>query len=517
MQGAFSLNQKKKRAPDSLAASALPNQNELRESIGGHVIPPDHTTTCPKKYSDRQPSQAADFALLGNITNYSSPSGTTSDALNLNRCHKKMWRFALLDAAQKLIFDDFQSDDPVLPVRDNSEGHFAHRTAYCRRALAYGSSEVGLVHYPHATGGQGAGGFSGLQHCGCVWGCPICGAIISERRRQELADVLDNFDDDIAMLTLTVQHDRSEPLEKVLEVLQTAYGRLFSGKSYVRLKEDFGVVGRVVGIESPYGKNGWHPHYHILLMIDLEKFDPEALEAYIKQQWTGILHRMGGYANWANGAMLSYGPDVRRDYLVKTANESLDMSRSGGHWTLAHEITKSGSKKGSLTPLRLLAATITGGYRVRGGLFLTARQAGRLWLEYLAAFHGVNQLRYCGEALAIRKALLQESEGDPDDGQTGECMAYLPHDVYIAKIVKPRRRGELAEVLSVGSRTILQEYLKSLAIDVPILQPGQQPDICRVRYDLDTDTMTEEILSPGDPGYEDARKAWAINQLRGTE
>lgn len=529
------MSSKKKRVPESCGGSALPNQGEFCNSIGGYETHPNNTTGNPHSYRVRkdQPDsvrsvlvaapQAADSALLGILTKYpsggdgvsgeSTAEGTEavspSEPVDPSYVSRSLERYLLLDAAQKLIFKDFNSDDPILPHRENANGRFAHRCAYCRRVLAYGASTVDLVYDTE----EGRGGFAGLVTCGSVWACPVDAAIITEQRREELDQVIRLWEErggKRAMLTLTLQHERGDSLEQVFGALKTAYQRLFYGRSFMHLKNVYGVVGRVVSTECNYGKHGFHPHYHILLLIEPEKYNEAGLETYIKQQWTGTLHGMGEYATWDNGADLSFGEHVRRDYLLKMGNEHV-LEKGEGQWSIAHEITKGVEKVRSLTPLRLLAATITGGYR-RGGLRLSAAQAGRLWLEYVAVYHGAKQLQYCGVALELRREIRQSSE--VEELRQRDILAQLMQDAW-TKITVAGRRGELREVVHTGNAAKLREYLLSLGIDVPVMQPGEQPVIHRRVYDLDADTMTDEILRPGDPGYEVARKAWAISRLRG--
>lgn len=57
--------------------------------------------------------------------------------------------------------------------------------------------------------------FNGLQVCGLLWTCPVCSSKISEKRKNELTTIIDQWiiqKHDVYMLTFTIPHKRTDDL-----------------------------------------------------------------------------------------------------------------------------------------------------------------------------------------------------------------------------------------------------------------------------------------------------------------
>lgn len=76
---------------------------------------------------------------------------------------------------------------------------------------ARSGKDVGIVYDDES----GIAGFSNVQSCGSVWACPVCAAKIAASRTRDLEQVLNWAREQghtIALVTMTVRHDRSQPL-----------------------------------------------------------------------------------------------------------------------------------------------------------------------------------------------------------------------------------------------------------------------------------------------------------------
>lgn len=105
----------------------------------------------------------------------------------------------------------------------------------------------------------------GLLQCGRQHSCPICAARRAATRADELNRLMAGDPGGRwQMVTLTVRHNASESLRTVLDRLVGAYRRVRSLRG-VREIYDEHVTASVRAIEVTYGKNGWHPHIHLLL------------------------------------------------------------------------------------------------------------------------------------------------------------------------------------------------------------------------------------------------------------
>jgi hypothetical protein len=101
-----------------------------------------------------------------------------------------------------------------------------------------------------------------------------------------------------------------------------------------------------------FGKNGWHPHAHVALVVPPER-DVYELEEALWEAWSGAVLEVG----WAPSDRNAYFYDIIEHsddiaeiarYIAKTANS----------WGIGAEITGGSRKKSAegLTPLQLLGA-----------------------------------------------------------------------------------------------------------------------------------------------------------------
>ena len=443
-------------------------ENQRRASGRPSTVVPGHSG------DDLSPSLTPALSILGTNTNIPSakeqrydtvsPVGGVIDVLPPS-LSPRVVRFALLSAGRDLLRGDARSGSPVVPRRGEGE-RFAHRTAYCYRAVLPQARGVDVLHFPESQ----AGGFGGLMTCASVWACAVCVAKITERRRVALAAALDQVASPLVMVTLTVQHQQGESLRDVLDVVLTGYQRMFSGRRGRKLREGFALVGRVRALEVTFGEHGWHPHLHVLLVVGghVRDFDAGALSDYVKTLWQDIVARMGEYASWDYGAFLSVGDGVRAGYLAKLGREEVRVCRSeSGGWSLVHEVTKSPAKwgkRGGLTALSLLAAYMAGGYQSEG-LELTGEQAGALWLEYVAAMHRQRQIVPSGvvRGLLGAEATKSDQEVEAEMSETAVVLATLTVDQWRVVLANDAR-GELQDVAGLGDAGSLWDFLESIGV-----------------------------------------------------
>jgi hypothetical protein len=108
----------------------------------------------------------------------------------------------------------------------------------------------------------------GVLACGRQWGCPVCAARRARKRADEIKRLLFGCGDrTVQMLTLTVTHRRGQALRDLCSVLLRALNRLRTRR---RVRELFArhVEATVRALEVTHGRNGWHPHLHVLLVTD---------------------------------------------------------------------------------------------------------------------------------------------------------------------------------------------------------------------------------------------------------
>ena len=119
---------------------------------------------------------------------------------------------------------------------------------------------------------DGSAYYCGLETCGNVWLCPVCSAKIHHRRADELRDALSAWEaagHAATLVTITVPHDLGDRLSTLIATERAAWKRVTAGAAWQRLKKRLGIAGHVIALEFTWGDaNGWHPHYHVLLVHD---------------------------------------------------------------------------------------------------------------------------------------------------------------------------------------------------------------------------------------------------------
>jgi len=203
---------------------------------------------------------------------------------------------------------------------------------------------------------DGSAYYAGLETCGNVWLCPVCSAKIHHRRAAELREALTTWEAQrhaASLVTITVPHDLDDRLRKLLDTERDAWKRVTQGAAWQRLKRRLGIAGHIIALEFTWGdQNGWHPHYHVLLVHDqdLEAAAITALHAHIRSRLAAACRDHGLRA-----------PDqlhaVRIDPNV-TAPAAGAYIAKGGDWTPAEEMARGDLKTGQIgsrTPFQILA------------------------------------------------------------------------------------------------------------------------------------------------------------------
>ena len=254
--------------------------------------------------------------------------------------------------------------------------------------------------------------FEGLQTCGSVWHCPVCAARVSETRRGELNQMLAWAREEghaPFLVTLTARHGIDDALPDLLDQIKRAKQKLHQHRAWKRLKRH--IVGHVTATEvTGGGKNGWHPHYHILLIVR----DTESTEGNL-----ALLDALEGLGDPWRASLRGVGLDGGG-----AAYDIQDATSAGSYvakWGAAEEMSLSKAKKGhgeNRTPPQLLAASCDE----------QDKRAGQLWAEYARTFKGRRQLVWSRGLKAMadigevsdEEAAANETQDDQQDaGEAG--------------------------------------------------------------------------------------------------
>lgn len=214
--------------------------------------------------------------------------------------------------------------------------------------------------------------YRGLAKCKLGWVCPICTKAKSEEAREKVNAMLSKGRRKgwrMVMMTLTARHSIDMPFASTWEAISEASKELRRTDPWKALNKE--MLGSASAIEVTYGANGWHPHYHVIIVLPDSYTDETAAEAVetLRRQWLRLLKKHGLSGN--QHAFDVQGAAAAGNYLTK--------------WGAAEELTlghvKQG-REGQRTPWQLLRDS-------RNGDWL----AGELWYEFTVAIKGAHRIR----------------------------------------------------------------------------------------------------------------------------
>lgn len=174
-------------------------------------------------------------------------------------------------------------------------------------------------------------GYAGVSTCGRIWLCPVCNAKVMARRAVEIGAVLTWAAVEglqVIWGSLTSRHNMFDPLARLVETHEGAWRHVVQSRTWsknsatkrvphvhgacaVQPREDsppcdrqwdtvdLGIDGRVGYIraaEVTIGRNGWHPHYHPIILWRGTAEDAQEFADDVVSRWVEGVEKMGGEA-----------------------------------------------------------------------------------------------------------------------------------------------------------------------------------------------------------------------------
>ena len=249
-----------------------------------------------------------------------------------------------------------------------------HRVCACGKCRIDGTAPVGIKY--NAT--KEVAHYTNLQWCGSVWLCPDCSYKITQERKKELSDAMKTCRDKrfhVAMLTLTVPHYLGDDLRTLLKKMSKAKHALWTNRdSRTYFSENFPMVGHITATEVKYSdNNGWHPHFHVLL-LGYFKIEDLMYRDLLAELWIKSCVRAG-----LNAPSMTHGLDLR---------DGTYADQYVSKWGIESELTKGHVKKGrngGFTPFDLLQFSM-----YNESVF--DKDCGKLFQEFAIAMKGSRQL-----------------------------------------------------------------------------------------------------------------------------
>jgi len=271
---------------------------------------------------------------------------------------------------------------------------------------------------------------SGLQSCGSVWGCPICAAKISERRRAELERAIEQAKQlglQVMLLTLTIPHGMGDDVGTITDNLIDSWDSIKRNRAGRTLRDQIELVGTIRAMEVTYGANGFHPHLHILLFIKSD-VRPSEVQRLYAPLWQSACVKQG-----------LPRPSDRHGCKVDDGSKAAAYVAKGG-WGLESEMTKghtktAGDGKG-MTPWDMLKKVFNDG----------DEQAGRLFKVYYENFKGRRQLCWSKGLKAMLSVVdLSDEELAGQELEPATVLAELTLDQWRA-IYKTKSESVILDV-----------------------------------------------------------------------
>lgn len=265
-------------------------------------------------------------------------------------------------------------------------------------------------------------GLAGSITCGSVWVCPVCAHKIGRQRNEEVGHVLGwarAQRKSLGFLTLTVRHNSGQRLRDVWNAVSTGWAEVTSGAAWqsetreafaerlqrwyeqgkqadadkkaglkvseggqraprgwtqnkvpqrrIGDQETYGIEGWIRVTEVTHGKNGWHVHVHVPLILDAELSRDQfnKLEGRIWKRWQKGIGKAGFTAEKKHGIDLEPFTEAAaqklEDYLTKATSPEKKAEITAGvekkGRDIAREVTGSTMKTGrgaSRTPWQIL-------------------------------------------------------------------------------------------------------------------------------------------------------------------
>lgn len=331
------------------------------------------------------------------------------------------------------------------------------RVAKCYRWTAGGMVEV-LHHTEYMRAS-----YAGLQTCGSIHVCAVCGSKIAERRAREIQEAVTRWTNDggtVALATFTLQHEHTDGLASLGSSLNEAYRRLHSGRPWRTFAEHFEIAGGITAREYTYGSHGWHPHLHALWFVrkPVDHRGLRNMERWVQSAWKPALKTFGRFAELRIGATVRMGDEEIGHYVAK----------SGRAWTVGDELAKANRKKarskGSRSVVQLLADAGAGD-----------ELAALRFTEYAEYTFGRKALVWSN---GLRSLVGVDDQEQTDEEIAGEQIAHGRLLVVLDRgqwqvVLGNDSRAELLLVAGAGEIDKVQSFLRLLGVQLESWQLGE--------------------------------------------
>jgi hypothetical protein len=327
--------------------------------------------------------------------------------------------------------------------------------------------------------------YSDLSLCGSAWLCAFCAYKIQQTRREEL-ESLGNWCQTsgkrLIMITYTVPHTYSDRGNVTIGRLKRAMNLLKHHRAFKSSMQSIGYIGDVMSVEIRLGKNGWHPHLHIIYAVDNNASGRAILRAYnnIKDAWqvscvaAGFLPDAQPYeirAFRAHSTQLSY--KNTDEVLAKYINKSIDDANSTSADNIANEVALGNCKKSRVAD----GEKSVSGFGLLDRIVRYQRPYDILrWVEYALMTKNLHMITW-SRGLKAKVGIADKSDADITNDHENDKEPVLGMGIcHYALIHQHHLRAETLQVAHELGADGVDRCLRSLRPNIPvILRAGEIP------------------------------------------
>jgi hypothetical protein len=303
------------------------------------------------------------------------------------------------------------------------------------------------------------------------------------RRSDEVAHVVARHGQDrVAMLSLTIRHAWDDDLRELRSKLADAWRGMTRGAPWKRFCARLGVIGAIRALEVTRGPNGWHPHLHVLLLleepiasrevIELEddegrkrrEWMPHGARGWAIERWQTMVARYVGAEHTPDDEHgLSLAPCHVAAYLSKLGLELVDPGTKVAH----------GANR---TPLEIAYDLARRG----------RAEDVKLWRAYCDGMRGARQLTW-SRGLKARFGVPDRTDEElaGDQPTTDDVViGYVPVPIWRDLVVSEIGQGDSAVSATVwlleqaergGAPALTEAILRIAAGEIPLTRTVPRP------------------------------------------
>lgn len=246
------------------------------------------------------------------------------------------------------------------------------------------------------------------------------------------------------LATFTIRHGWSDDLKATGLGIRKAWSKFLGNRRWRKIRERYGFE-YIVANEATHGKNGWHPHIHVLFLPT----KPVHYDAML-----GLAEQL--YSLWADMVVKHIGekhrpaPDVGTDFKRTKASGEDYISKCIG-LELAdpgHKVAKGGGR----TPMQLLQSWTFDG----------DEEALALYQHYERTMHGYRDLNWSAGLRSYRAVAIYELAAEAAElAEARELVAELPGDVWDRWRRQPSPHVRLLEAAEGGGLNGVLELIRT--------------------------------------------------------